>query len=287
MNKDYYKTLGVEKGATQDEIKKAFRKLAHEHHPDKKGGDDKKFKEASEAYDTLGNPEKRASYDRFGSGFNPGANQGGGFNAQDFGGFDFSGFQGGFNGQNVEFDLGDILGQFFGGGGRRPRKGRNLRTTLTLSFKESIFGGEKTITVNGVKMSIVVPSGIDTGMTLRVRGKGEALEGGEPGDLLVTMYVEEDKRFKKEGYHLITELEIALTTALLGGEEKIETLDGELKLKIPEGIHYGEMLRIKEKGVPNERGRRGDLYVRVLNKMPKKLSRKAKELIDALKEEGI
>ena len=155
MAKDYYKTLGVDKGASKDEIKKAFRKLAHEHHPDKNPKNADKFKEISEAYSTLSDDNKRAQYDQFGdagaSGFG-----GGGFNGQGqggFGGFDFSGFQGGFGGQGqggfggfggdgVEFDLGDIFGSVFGGGGRsakKQRRGRDIEIDIELDFKSSIF----------------------------------------------------------------------------------------------------------------------------------------------------
>jgi DnaJ-class molecular chaperone len=288
MNKDYYKTLGVGRSASQDDVKKAFRKLAHEHHPDKHGGDDTKFKEISEAYSVLGDVNKRAQYDKFGTGFSGGgAGYQGGFNAQDFGGFDFSQFGGGFNGQDIEFDLGDILGQFFGGGRGRVRKGRNIRTSVNLTFKESIFGVEKEVNTGSEKVTVKIPPGVNNGETLRVPGRGEKLEGGNPGDLLISIIVRNDTKFTKEGYHLVTTLPVKLTTALLGGEEKIETLDGEITLKIPEGIKHGELLRVKQKGVPNERGKRGDLYVRIEIDTSKKLSREARRLIEELKREGI
>ncbi len=289
-NKDYYKILGVDRNATGDEIKKAFRKLAHEHHPDKKGGDDTKFKEVSEAYSVLGDPNKRAQYDQFGSTGSSGFGGQGGFNA---GGFDFSGFdfsQGGFNGQNMEFDLGDILGQFFGGGRGRVRKGRNVRTSITIDFKESVFGIEKEINTGKEKFTIKIPPGIESGETLRVSGRGEKYSGdgeGQPGDLLITIRVNNTTKFHKEGSHLVTTLPIKLTEALLGGEEKIETLDGPLTLKIPQGINHGELLRVKQKGVPNERGKRGDLYVKIEIPTPKKVSGSAKRLIEELKKEGM
>lgn len=292
MNKDYYKILGVERNATPDEIKKAFRKLAHEHHPDKHGGNDAKFKEASEAYSVLGDANKRAQYDRFGSGFSSAGGQGGfqgGFNGQ---GFDFSGFDfgGGFNGQNVEFDLGDILGQFFGGGRGRSRKGRNIRTSVTIDFKESVFGTEKEVNSGRERITVKIPSGISDGETLRVPGRGEKFEGqgeGSPGDLLISIRVSNTTKFRKEGYHLITTIQVKFSTALLGGEEKIETLDGPITLKIPQGIAHGELLRVKQKGVPNERGKRGDLYVRIEIPTPKKISSEAKKLIESLKKEGL
>ena len=178
MSKDYYKILGVDKNTSKEDIKKAFRKLAHEHHPDKNQGNDTKFKEINEAYTTLSDDQKRQQYDTFGSagpgGF--GGGQGGfnGFNGgQGFGGFDFSGFarqqaQGG-NGQSFEFDLGDLFGDFFGGG-RRPRRGANITVDVQLSFKESVFGLEKELNIiknnlsnNGMCVNICVKD-VDDGL---------------------------------------------------------------------------------------------------------------------------
>ncbi len=317
--KDYYKTLGVEKTATKDELKKAFYKLAHKYHPDKNKGNEeasKKFKEASEAYAILSDDNKRAQYDRFGSagpggaGFNQGAGgfQGGfgGFNGgQGFGGFDFSQFtQGGnFNGQSFEFDIGDLFGDFFGGGGgrHRPRKGANVTVDVQISFKDSIFGVEKEFSIGGRKEKLVVkiPPGIENSQGLRVAGKGEEGDGG-PGDLIVRVWVETHPTFRKEGLNLVMDLPVKLTTALTGGAIDIKALnpevDGTIELQIPAGTSHGEILRIKGKGVPYEtRGaftgnphtNRGDLLVVTHVEMPRKLSKKAKELIEGLKGEGI
>ena len=306
--KDYYKTLGVEKSASKDDLKKAFRKLAHENHPDKNKNNPaatQKFKEASEAYAILSDDAKRAQYDRFGSA-GPG---GAGFNAgqagngpQGFGGFDFSQFSqdGGFHfSQNgVEFDLGDLFGDFFGGGGRRrARKGRNISVDVQIPFKESIFGTEKDIALSGRKerLSVKIPAGIESGQGLRVPGKGEDGDGG-PGDLIVRVWVEEHAVFRKEGFNLIMELPVKLTMALTGGTVELDTLDGKIELKIPQGTSHGEILRLKGKGVPYEtRGaftgntheKRGDLLVVTHVVMPKKLSKEAQRLIDQLKGEGI
>jgi curved DNA-binding protein len=283
-NKDYYKILGIDKNASQDEVKKAFRRLAHEHHPDKKGGSDARFKEASEAYSVLGDEKKRAQYDQFGS--MGGMGGGAGFNPNDFGGFDFSGFQGGFNGQNVEYDLGDIFSTFFGGS--RMRKGKSIRVDVDLSFKESIFGAEKEVRAGGnSKITIKIPPGVDSGTTLRVAGRGVPLEGGQPGDLHVQIYVIPDPRFKKQGMNIVTDAKIPLSLSLLGGEIKIPTLEGDLTLKIPERISNGEILRVKGKGVPDERGRRGDLYVRVVVDLSKRLTKESRKLIEELKKEGL
>lgn len=292
--KDYYKTLGVEKGASKDEVKKAFRKLAHEHHPDKNQGQDAKFKEINEAYTVLSDDAKRQRYDTYGSadaGFNPNQSGGGfnGFNGgQGFGGFDFSGFarqQQGQNGQSFEFDLGDIFGDFFGGG-RRPRKGANITVDIQLSFKESIFGVEKEINVNNERIVVTIPSGIENGQGLRVQGKGEEGQGGR-GDLIVRVWVQEHKVFRKEGFNLIMELNLKLTTALLGATLEIETLESKIELKIPAGTTHGEILRVRQKGVPDERGRRGDLLIVTKVEIPKKLSKSAQKLVEELKKEGL
>ncbi len=295
MAKDYYKILGVDKGVSKEDIKKAFRKMAHEHHPDKQGGDVTKFKEASEAYSVLFDDAKRREYDTFGS---ASANQGGGggqgpfgqssaggFNAgQGFGGFDFSQFTGA-NGQGFEFDLGDIFGEFFGGG-RRPRRGKNITIDIQMTFKESVFGLKKDITINKEKLSVTIPPGIEDGQGLRVQGKGEEGPGGR-GDLIVHIWVEKHKVFRKDGFNLIMELPLKLTTALLGATLDIEILDGRIELKIPPGATHNEIFRIKNRGVPAEHGRRGDLLIVTLVDIPKKLSREAQRLVEELKKEGI
>lgn len=294
MAKDYYKILGVDKSASQDDIKKAFRKLAHEHHPDKNKGNEAasaKFKEASEAYSILGDDQKRKQYDTFGSagaGFNPG--QGGFGGGQGFGGFDFSQFtqQYGQNGGSFEFDLGDIFGDIFGmgGGARRPRRGKNITIDIELTFKESIFGIEREISNGKEKFSVKIPPGIENGQGLRVAGKGEQGEGG-PGDLIVRTWIKDESVFRKEGYNLIMELSLKLTTALLGGTIELETLDGKLEVKIPAGTTHNEILRVKNKGVPTERGGRGDLLLITKVTMPKKISKQAAKLVEELKKEGI
>ncbi|MEX2010285.1 MAG: DnaJ C-terminal domain-containing protein [Parcubacteria group bacterium] len=283
--KDYYKTLGVERNASEEDIKKAFRKLAHQYHPDKKGGDEARFKEVNEAYSTLSDKRKRAQYDSFGSGFNPGAN-GAGFDPSGFG-FDFSGFN------NADFDagdLGDILSSMFGG--RRVRRGRDIAVDIELSFQESVFGTQRKVVINSrlvkqKEVSIQVPPGIDDGQMIRMSGLGETIEGGMPGDLFVKIRVRRHPVLRKEGYNLIMDLPIRLTEALLGGEKIIPTLDGEITLKIPHGTNTGTILRVRGKGVPQGGGRRGDLYTRVIIQMPEKLSKEAKRAVEELKKEGL
>lgn len=280
MAKDFYKILGVEKNASQDEIKKAFRKLAHQYHPDKNKGDDSKFKEVNEAYTVLSDEKKRKQYDMYGN-----ADTGfGGFNgAQGFGGFDFSQFNQ--NGQSFEFDLGDVFNDFFGGA-RRPRKGRNITIDIQLTFKEAAFGTEREISNGKEKITVKIPSGINNGEGLRVSGKGETGEAG-PGDLIVRIWVAEHKTLRREGYNVITEVKVKLSLALLGGPVNVESLDGNIEVQVPQGVAHGEMLRIKGKGIQHENGKRGDMYVAILIDIPRKLSKSATKLVEELKKEGI
>jgi DnaJ-class molecular chaperone len=291
MAHDYYKILGVEKSASQDEIKKAFRKLAQQYHPDKKTGDEKKFKEINEAYSILGNEEKRKQYDTFGSANFSGQGGQGGFNG--FDGFDFSGFQGNFNGQHVDFDLGDIFSQFFGGGMRRTPKGQNIQVDTTISFKESVFGVTKKISFYKKRDSqkheieVSIPAGIEDKQILKVPGNGEPIEGGNPGDLLVIIHVEKHPTLVKNGYHLETELRLKPTELILGTKKKIQGVDREIEIKIPEATKPGEIFRIKGEGVQYNKNTRGDIYVVVSIDIPKKLDKKAKKLLEELRDLGV
>lgn len=365
MAKDYYKTLGVDKGANKDQIKKAFHKLAHQYHPDKNKGDDTKFKEINEAYQTLSDDTKRSQYDQFGAdGF--GGQGGQGFGGG-FGGFDFSGFSSSYGGQaanggNFDMgDLGDIFGEFFGGGGRgRQNKGSDLQMSMHLTFKEALFGVEKKVHITrtaecdtchgsggkpgttkktcttckgsghvvetrrsfmgtfqtqatcsvchgagkvpeepcttckgtGVhrhseEVTINIPAGIDHGQTVRMSGYGDAISGGKTGDLYIQITVTADKNFRREGANLATTIHIPLTDALLGTNYKMDTFDGPIEIKIPEGIPHGDILRVRGKGVPTAHRGRGDLLVTVKINFPKSLSKKQKALISELKEEGL
>lgn len=289
MSKDYYQTLGVSKTATKDEIKKAFRKKAHEFHPDKQGGDEAKFKEANEAYQVLSDDQKRAQYDRFGS---AGPNMGGaGFGGgQGFGGFDFSGFQ---NGQGMEFDLNDIFEGFFGGGGfggRRTPRGRSISLGLTITFKESIQGTKKKIKIPSGsaesgrgEVEIDIPAGIEDGQKLKLSGYGEAVQGGVPGDLYLVISVTPHEHYRKEGYHLVRTLEVKLTDAILGAKYKVETLDDEVTVKIPKGIRSGTLLRIKGEGVRANAFQKGDILLQVKVLIPDTLTKEQKKLVEELK----
>ncbi len=306
MSKDFYKILGVNKTASDADIKTAFRKLAHQYHPDKNGGDDKKFKEVNEAYQTLSDKNKRAQYDQFGS---DGPQFGGGGGNPFGGGAGFGGFnwedimrqaqQGGgnahfeFNGQ--DFDLGDIFGAFAGGGfGGRQRRGRDIGAEVRITFKESIFGVKREITVpvyaNGKqtgtkKISVDIPAGLDNGERLRMEGAGETIDGGRPGNLIIDIIVEKHKVFKKQGMHIVMDLDVSLTDALLGREIEIETLDGKEKIKIPECMPIGTVLKVSGGGVRGGFMQTGDLLIVTHITIPKKLSKKAKEIVEQLKGE--
>lgn len=360
MSKDYYKILGIEKSASQDDVKKAFRKLAHEYHPDKKTGNEAKFKEINEAYGVLSDNTKRKQYDAYGNADFAGAQGFGG--GQGFGGFDFSGFQGGFQQGNgsVEFDIGDIFGDIFGGGRQRTQKGRDISTDMELTFEESVFGVEKNVILNKVsvcdtclgtgakkgsamdtcttcngqgkvreiKRSIIgsfesvrtcetchgngkiprekcetckgkgilrrdedikvsIPAGIENGQTISYRGKGEAILDGEAGNLFIQIHVKPHPVFKKVGNDLYMDLRIKLTDAILGSHVDIKTLDGTITLTIPEGVNFFETLRVKGKGVPYAKGKRGDLFVRVVIEIPKKISKDVKKSVEDLRSKGV
>ena len=348
--RDYYEVLGLQKGASADEIKKAYRKLAKANHPDLHPGDkaaEERFKEINEAYEILSDDDKRAKYDQYGhAAFDPSA----GFGAGGFGGFE--GF-GGFG------DLGDIFGDIFGFGGTRsnpnaPRRGESLRATVNISFEEAAFGCKKDVTVarveqcpdckgNGCapgatpevcpdckgsgsvrttqrtpfgmaqstapcskcrgtgkiihqpcptcrgmgnvrrqhKINVSIPAGIDDGQSVSLRGQGSAgSNGGPAGDLLVTVIVRPHPRFERDGNSVLLEQEISYAQAVLGAEIEVPTLDGRVKLNIPEGTQTGAVFRLRGKGIPFLRGSgRGDQFVSVNVRVPKNLTSSQKELL--------
>lgn len=352
--KDYYAILGIDKTASADEVKKAFRKLAAKYHPDKKDGDEAKFKEVSEAYAVLSDSKKRAEYDTYGRSYS--SAQAGGAH----GGF------GGFGGAHgVEFDLNDIFegfGDIFGGGSRRggsTARGRDISIDIELTLKDAVFGVTRKVllsknnvcttcngngadpkagttectTCNGngkiretrqsilgsfttvrectvcdgrgtvpkvtcatcggrgvlkseEEIEMAIPAGIENGEMIRMTGRGEAIRNGVSGDLYVKVHVAPHPTITRDGINLKTTLPIKLTDALLGGTYTVSTLDGPVTLKIPSGIKSGELLRIREKGVKDE-NRRGDFLVKVIIDTPQKLTRRAKKLVEQLREEGI
>jgi molecular chaperone DnaJ len=362
MSKDYYNILGVDKNASQEEIKKTFRKKAHQCHPDKQGGDEQKFKEINEAYQVLGDAKKRAQYDQFGSAFEHGQAGGG------FSGFEGFSAQGGpVSGWDINMeDLGDIfggLGDIFGfsargGQGRgRAKRGGDIQVLLAIEFKEAVFGAEKEISLrknivcgrckgngaepdskietcktcngsgriiktqrtifgnmraqttcpdcggegksysrkcskchgNGViqeisGIKVKIPAGIDDGETIRLSGHGEAGERGAPaGDLYLKIRVNPDIKFKRDGYNILSKAEISFAQAALGDKIEIPTVDGNVKLKIPEGAQSGKVFRLSGRGIPRLSGSgRGDHLVEIIVKTPTGLSRKQKEMLREL-----
>jgi molecular chaperone DnaJ len=346
--KDLYETLGVAKGASQDEIKKAYRKLARQYHPDANPGDssaEERFKEVQAAYDVLSDPEKRKQYDRFGS-----QNGRGGFPP---GGVNFENFDLGDLG-----DLGDIFGGLFGGRGRaqqqeRGQRGSDLEVEVRLSFEDSLKGVETTIPVQletacrecggsgakpgtaptlcpecmgrGVKAesqglfalsqpcprcrgngtviedpcprchgsgrerrtkryTVKIPAGVKDGSKIKLRGKGEAGYGGaEAGDLYVVTRVAPSKVFTRRGDDLVVDVAVGYPDAALGAQVKVPTPDGEVTVKVKPGTEDGKLLRVKGKGAPKLKGSgRGDVLARVKLTVPKKLSKKQRELLEEL-----
>ena len=363
---DYYTVLGVTKTASEDEIKKAYRKLAHKYHPDK-GGDEKKFKEINEAYQVLSNKQKREQYDRFGRVFEAGMPGG-------EPGWDFNwmwGNRGQGFGPDVEFDfadLGDMFEDFFGFGARPQqkkdlKKGKDIHIDIEIPLEETLkeivkkfsllkmvvcsrckgTGAEPGAKINecfscrgagqvqqikktffgsftklGIcpecngegqrpekpcnvckgegrirdeeKVEIFIPAGVDTNQIIRVDGRGDAgKKVGKPGNLYVRVFVKKHPLFERKGDDLYTLAEINFSQAVLGDEVGLTTLDGkEILLKVPAGTESGKVFRVSGKGIPHFGGYgKGNLYVELVIKTPKKLTRKQKELLERLKEEGI
>jgi molecular chaperone DnaJ len=357
--KDYYKILGVSKKATKDEIKKAFYKLAHQHHPDKNGGDDKKFKEVNEAYQVLNDEKKRAHYDQFGT--SPGANGNGqgGYNYGNTGfeGFDFS---------NIHFDfgdMGDIFDMFGGGrsGGRsRVKRGEDLQIVVEVTLAEAFTGINKKIVYNrhakcetckgegakpgtkkneckkcsgsgvinstkktifgnfqqqsvcpdcdgtgkipevkctdckgqGIKMkkeevSIPVPQAVEDGEQLLIRGYGEGIAHGDSGDLYVFVRVQSDKKYLRKGINFHTKVDLKLSDLILGNKITIKDIQNkDLEVVIKEMQNPKEQIIVKGKGM-QKGSYKGDLIIDINLNVPKNLSKKAKDLLEELKKEGI
>ena len=318
--RDYYEVLGVERNADADTIKKAYRKAAIKYHPDKNPGDkqaEEKFKEAAEAYDVLSNADKRARYDRFGhAGMSGAAGGGGGF--EGFGGFG----GGGFSMEDIFSQFGDIFGGHFGGSSRAGssravNRGSDIRVTVKLSLAEIAEGTTKKLKINKtiacdkcggtgktikdkcdkcdgegtVKGSEIIevriPAGVGDGMALTVHGKGNAARhGGINGDLLVVIEEEHDPQLVRDGNDLIHNLNITVTTAILGGEVEVPTVDGKARIKIAPGTHAGKVLRLRGKGLPDVNGYgRGDILVVVDITIPDKLNSEERRLVEALAEQ--
>ena len=277
--RDYYEVLGVAKSASADEIKSAYRKLALKYHPDrnKQAGAEEKFKEINEAYQVLSDQQKRQKYDQFGhSAFDPAAGMGqnpfsGGYQQ---GPFTWS-YQAGQNPfENADFiDPFEVFNSIFGGGFRRQQ---TKNYSLHLTFMEAALGTQKTIEVDGKKQTIKVPAGVDDGTRIRFN------------DYTVTFDVAADPYFKRQGADLYVDVAVPWSTLILGATVKVKTVQGEIKLKVKEGTASHTMVRIAGEGLPylNRRGQ-GNLYVRLLAKMPSRLNREQRRLVNELKAAGL
>lgn len=294
--RDYYEVLGVDKGAGKDEIKKAFRKAAVKHHPDK-GGDEAVFKEINEAYEVLSDDKKRTAYDQFGhaagahqagGGAYAGANPFEGFGAGGFNvDFDFSGFNSGQGG-----NLNDIFEMFFTGMRNRTR---DVEITLTIDFSEAVGGCVKELSLRipdhqkntreTQHIKVRIPAGIDSGQVIKLAGKGEVNATGAKGDLYVRVLVREDRRFRRDGSNIITEETINMIDAALGTTIEIETIDGKVNVRIPAGTQPGKLIRLSGKGMPAMgTSRRGDHIIIVNVEIDKKLTAKQKQLLEQYRE---
>lgn len=302
MAKDYYKILGITKGATDKEVKKAYRKLATEYHPDKTKGDpakEERFKEISEAYQVLGNKEKRSQYDELGSDWEQfqqsgasyeefvkmrdqrrqyqqyhqqaGGTGGGGFGGAGFGGSDFS----------------DIFESFFrgGAGGDFARPGADLSGEVSIDLSEAYSGTERLLDLGGERINLKIKPGAYDGLQLRARGKGRKGSRGDAGDLYIDVRVRPHPVYERRGDNLYIDLEIDLFTALLGGKVEVVTLGGKVNMNLKAGTQNGKQLRLRGKGMPvyGKSGAFGDLFVNLSVKLPPKPDSRQKEIIEELR----
>lgn len=277
---DYYQILGVSKSASADELKKAYRKLALQYHPDrnKTKEAEEKFKEINKAYEVLSDPQKRQTYDQLGhatyeqTGGNTGpfGGAGGPFSytystGGAGGGFDFGGFS----------DPFDIFEQFFGGASPFGRQARRPVYSITISFADAVHGAQKEVSIEGKKTKIKIPPGVDRGSRIRFN------------DYDVVIDVIPDKKFQREGADIVTEQEISFAQAVLGIEAEVETIHGKVKIRIPAGTQPDTLIRLSGKGVPRlHTSGKGDHYVRVRIMIPKSVTKKQRELLEAFDKES-
>jgi curved DNA-binding protein len=295
---DYYKTLGINKTASSEEIKKAYRKLARKYHPDVNPNDkeaNKKFQQINEANEVLSDPDKRKKYDQYGENWkhadqfeNARKQQGG--QAGGFEGFDGGGFGNYTYSQGDEGGFSDFFESLFGGSRRRSQaqfRGQDYNAELVLSLSDVYHTHKQTITINGKNIRITIPAGIENGQVIRLKGYGAAgANGGPAGDLYITFNIKNDTPYRREGHNLFKTEDLDLYTAVLGGEKTIDTLSGKIKLKVNAETQNGTQVRLKGKGFPvyKKEGQSGDLYITWNIKLPTNLSAEQKELFNRLRE---
>ena len=291
---DYYKILDLKKDATTEDIKKAYRKLARKHHPDLNPNNEeanKKFQQINEANEVLSDPEKRKKYDKYGKDWQH-ADQ---LDAQQQqqrqyqsqgGGYGGNSYSGGFGGE----DFSDFFSSMFGGGGGRssrnsPFKGQDYNADLQLDLLDAYTTHKQTLTVNGKQVRITIPAGVENGQKIKLAGYGApGVNNGPPGDLYIKFNITDHPKFKRKGNDIYIQEEVDLYTAILGGEKIVETLNGKVKLKVPEGTQPDTTLRLKGKGFPlyKKENQFGDLYIKWQVKLPTNLNVEQKELFEKL-----
>lgn len=307
--RDYYEVLGVERGASEAELKKAYRRLAMKYHPDRNPGDkqaEERFKEINEAHEVLSDPQKRARYDQLGESYSTWQRQGrpGSFNWEEW----FTQAPGG-AGPRVQYQYGDFEDLFGGMGGfsdffsaifgGMPSSGRTRTQTrvsrssrprayeqpVTISFQEAYQGTERIIQVNGRRLAVKIPAGAKNGTKVRVAGGGPAGPDGRPGDLYLVVDVSPDPRFERKGDDLYSDVTIDLYTAVLGGQVPVQTPAGTVMLTIPPGTQPGQSIRLSGRGMPHLRSpqQHGDLYVRAKVQLPRNLDAKQRSLFEQLR----
>lgn len=294
--KDYYQALGLKKGATEEEIKKAYRKMAVKYHPDKNPDNpaaEEKFKEINEAYAVLSDPQKKEQYDRFGSsGFHQR------FSQEDI----FRGFDVGDMFKDAGFGTDDIFSRIFGGGfqqrggfgfGGGRRQGEDFTMEVSVAFREAFVGCEKRVAFmrdgKREELSVKIPAGVESGSRLRIQGKGGAGSGGgRAGDLYLAIKVGNDSTFVREGDDITVERQIRFTEATLGTSLDVPTLEGAKRIKVPAGIQPGTKVRLKGLGFPHMgKSGRGDLFVRIEVSVPEHLSAEQRALLEELGKKGL
>ena len=293
---DFYQRLNVARGASADEVKKAYRKLAKQYHPDHNPGDkgsEEKFKGLNEAFEVLSDPKKRKLYDEFGDdaakmGWDEAkAEQ---YRTYRSRGPQSSGFPGGFGTDGSQVDFESILSEMFGQqrrGGRRPagpRAGGDVQATLEVTLVDAVLGAERQISLNGKRLSVKIPAGVETGSKIRLTGQGEPGErGGPPGDLFLDITVTEHPLMRREGQDLSLDLPVTVSEAGLGAEIKVPIFGGSVTVTLKPGTQSGTKLRLRGKGVPGLRGSdTGDLFLVVMIKLPEHLDETAKKAVHTL-----